>query len=737
MASCLEGAAKPARLEIWLALTLCVVFLASCSRDPNVRKLKYLTDGKKYFQAHKYQESVIEFRNALQIDGRFAEAHYQLGRAYLSLRNNQAAYRELRTAVDLDPANRDAKLELAGLLVSLRQFAEVQTMTEEVVKADPSNVRAHMILGEKYAVTRDFPNAILEMQKAVDLDPKQVEAYVALGAVYRAAGRISDAEAVYAKAIEANPKSSLARIAMAQFYFSQQKMDQAQVELEVAANLNPRGVSPRLMLGSVLIARGRADQAERLYAGLKTLAPDDPQAYRALANYYSGSGQREKAAAELKSLATAKPKDISVKAALVDTLLDLQRLKEAEATIEEPLKKNLENPELLLEDGRILIANRKYQQAILALQKSVKGEPGSAQGFYLLGVAQNAAGLPDSAKTSFTRAVQLSPQMGQAQAALASLSAAAHQPDETVHLADQAIGENPSLASPYVSKARAAMDKGDLKQGSALLEEALRRDPTSQAALAILLKLSLSQGNTQDVVKRISELRDKNPQNAGFWFLTALGQFSLKDLDKSEAGVKQAIKLDPQTTDAYSLLGQIHLAKGSAEQAKMDFRNAIMASPRRTANYGTLGSIYEKEGNWEEAKKLFRSAHEIDPASPFIADELAFIYLEHGGDVNVALSLAQDAKQKAPNSPITGDTLGWAYYKIGSIDLAIKELTESAQRAPGNPVYQYHLGMAYLTARNFDLGARSLRAALKQAPNFPYAASANSELAKIAKNQSK
>ena len=365
-----------------------------------------------------------------------------------------------------------------------------------------------MILGEEYAVTRDFPNASQEMEKAIALDPKHVEAYVALAAVYRAADRTSDAEAVYAKAIEANPKSSLARIARAQFYFSRQKMEEAQRELEVAANLDPRGVSPRLMLGTVLIARGCEDQAERLYASLKTLAPEDPQAYRALANYYSSSGQREKAVAELKSLAAAKPKDISVKVALVDTLLDLQRLNEAEAALEEPLKKNSENPRLLLAEGRILLANRNYQKAILTLQKLAKAEPGSAQGFYFLGVAQEGAGLPDSAKISFSRSLELSPQMSQAQAALADLNAKAHQQDEAVRQADLAIGKNPGLASPYVSKARALIDTGDLKQGAALLQEALRRDPGSQAALAVLLKLSVNQGNTQEVLKRISEMRD-------------------------------------------------------------------------------------------------------------------------------------------------------------------------------------------------------------------------------------
>ena len=108
------------------------------------------------------------------------------------------------------------------------------------------------------------------------------------------------------------------------------------------------------------------------------------------------------------------------------------------------------------------------------------------------------------------------------------------------------------------------------------------------------------------------------------------------------------------------------------------------------------------------------------------------LYLEHGGDVNVAVSLAQSAREKAPNSPITADVLGWAYYKLGSVDLAINEFKECTQKVPANPVYRYHLGMAYMTARRFDLATQSLRAALKQAPNFQYAASANSALEKIA-----
>ncbi len=122
-----------------------------------------------------------------------------------------------------------------------------------------------------------------------------------------------------------------------------------------------------------------------------------------------------------------------------------------------------------------------------------------------------------------------------------------------------------------------------------------------------------------------------------------------------------------------------------------------------------------------------RRPRTIDSASPFIADELAFIYLEHGGDVNVALSLAQMAKQRMPGSPVTADALGWAYYKLGAYGSAVAQLRECVQKVPNNPVYQYHLGMAYIAAGNRDSAQRALQKALKDNSNFLYSASAQGE----------
>jgi tetratricopeptide (TPR) repeat protein len=498
-----------------------------------------------------------------------------------------------------------------------------------------------------------------------------------------------------------------------------------------ASEADPRATLPRILLANLYIDAGKMAEAERLCKDLTRRAPDDPDGYGALASFYETTGQKEKAAAELQVLTAAKPKDAAIKARLTDTLIDLNRIEEAARLNQELLKASPRDPRALSSRGRILITQAKYEEAKVSLEQAAQSDPQSAAVHYLLGVAESSLGNSDSARTLFARTLKLSPGMADAAVALADLDARNGDYDDAFRLADQALRKNPDSLLAYVVAAKVAMARGNASQAETQLRSALDRDPAFLPALGAMLDLRASQGRTQEVIQRISALVLQHPRNPRLYLLLGLGYLKQNELDRAEVSVKQAIAIDRKTPDAYGVLAEISRARGAWDQAISWYKAAIEENPKKVENHMALAGLYDKQGNWEDAKRATERAHSLDPASPFIANNLAYLYLEHGGDINVALSLAQQAKQKLPDSPIVSDTIGWAYYKLGSPEAAVAQLSESVRIAPGNPNYHYHLGMAYVAAGRFSNAARSLRQALSANPDFPYAASARTALHKM------
>ena len=68
-------------IRIATACTLTAFLLlpqAACSQSPET----YLKNGKEFAGQGKYNEAILEFRNAIEKNPQFVEAHYQLGLVY-------------------------------------------------------------------------------------------------------------------------------------------------------------------------------------------------------------------------------------------------------------------------------------------------------------------------------------------------------------------------------------------------------------------------------------------------------------------------------------------------------------------------------------------------------------------------------------------------------------------------------------------------------------------------------
>jgi Tfp pilus assembly protein PilF len=204
-----------------------------------------------------------------------------------------------------------------------------------------------------------------------------------------------------------------------------------------------------------------------------------------------------------------------------------------------------------------------------------------------------------------------------------------------------------------------------------------------------------------------------------------------RDYPAAEKVLRQALEVDPSSLGAYGMLGQLYIAQGKLDQARVEFENFAKKQPTSVAAHTMIGLLLQAQGKRPEAMKKYDEVLRLDPRAAVAANNLAWMYAEDNVRLDEALQLAQAAQQQLPDSPEVSDTLGWVYFKKGMYPQAITPLTLSVEKDPNNPEYQFRLGMSYVKAGQWAQGRPYLERALKLKPDFPGADEAKKTLAMV------
>ena len=89
--------------------------------------------------------------------------------------------------------------------------------------------------------------------------------------------------------------------------------------------------------------------------------------------------------------------------------------------------------------------------------------------------------------------------------------------------------------------------------------------------------------------------------------------------------------------------------------------------------------------------------------------------------MDTAISLAQTARQLAPDSPKTADALAWADISKGGFvnnSDAVRLLQPAISKTPNDPTLLYHLGVAYERMQMRAPATMQFRQVLKLDPGF-------------------
>ena len=745
------------------AVCVLAALLTGCSRDPNVRKQKYLESGQRYFDKGQYREAEIQFENAIQVDSRFADAHYKLALAAMKLQQWPTAYQELSTTVQIiQPDTNDpnalkllyaAHLDLANLLILGRQFNDAKEHLDLLEKKRP-DADFYIARANYYAGTNDTKDALEDLKQALKLDPSRSDTYLNLAMFQMRGQDWNGAEDSFKEAVKLSPKSTNALVSLGNFYQTRGRFPEAEQAFRQAITAAADDPNPRLSLASLYMAENKPGEAEEFLRQSKKDFPNNPVGYRMLGDFYFSNNQLDKATAEYASLYRDHAKDMVVKKNYIQLLILKDRLDDARKLNDEVVKAKPDDQDAQVYKGEIEIRSGRASDAVNTLQAVLKNDPDNAVAHYQQGLAFDQLGNTNRAEAEWRDAVRLRPDIVEAHRALAGVAIHRSDASALAQEADQIIALQPSAPDGYLLRAVADIDRKNYATADENIHRSLEKQPNNPGAYVQLGNLRMAQTQFADAQRAYQQALDQDPnstdalggvlnvdlvqkqpdraiataktqlaiypKNVGFHIM--MGQLLLeqkKDLAGAEQEFKQASDLDKKNSEAMVKLGLVQNLRGATDQALQTYLDGAKINPKEVAFYLLAGGIYEAKQDWDNAKQQYQKVLQIQPDNPLASNNLAYVMLEQGGNVEVAFAMAQTARRQLPHNPNSADTLGWAFYHKGVYTSAITQFKAALKKEPDNALFNYHLGLAYAKSGQAALARQQLDRVLKINPNFP------------------
>ena len=751
-----------------MAAFLAVATLVGCGADRETRTKEFVASGDRFAADAKPREALIEYRNAVQLDPMFGEARVKLAETFEKTGDGPNALREYIRAADLLPNDIALQLKTGSYLITAHRADDALARADAVIKLEAGNVEAHVLRGNALGGLNNFEKAFEEMEEALRLDPTRGATYTQVGLVESARGRQAEAEAAFKRAVELAPTWIGGRLALANFYWASGRQSEAAQALQAALEQAPANETANHAMAIFSLATGRVREAEKYLRQLADVTKSHAAQF-SLADYYIATRRPQEAIAILTPLATSPGSEPEARRYLARAYASVGQPEKAHALVDQMLLEKPSDAQTTLLKGQLLLSEDRREDALATVKAAVSADPSSAAAQFTLGRVYAARGDVAGAETAFREVLKISPSAAAAQTELSLLqlssgstlaalnnaeAAVKNQPDRLdTRLAlvrsllaarhfDRAqlelqplLASHPEVAAVQVQKAVLAASRNDVVAARTTFEKALALEPASLEALGGLLALAMNAKDFSAARARVSQHLEKGPVTPGLLLLAARTYGSTGDIGAAEKALRRAIEMDATLLPAYAMLGQIYLDQGKLEVARQEFDNLAQRQSNPVGALTMAGMIFQAQGNSQQAKIRYERAVALDSRSAVAANNLAFLYSESGEKLEEAVRLARNATELLPDSPEVLDTLGWAYYRSGLIEVAVAPLVRSIEKDPKNGESRYHLGLVYAKVGDPVRSRESLLQALALASDAPWVPEARRALAALGQDR--
>jgi tetratricopeptide (TPR) repeat protein len=287
--------------------------------------------------------------------------------------------------------------------------------------------------------------------------------------------------------------------------------------------------------------------------------------------------------------------------------------------------------------------------------------------------------------------------------------------DKAVPLLGRVVERQPGLVDAAILLATAQQGAGQSAQAVETLERALQENPESfraQMRLAEVYEQDEQWNEAANALARAQELNPRAPMIArrrAVALLSAGRAAESRDLLLATMASGRADGKDPILL---YLLAESQRVTKDLDAAKATAEKLIAADPEDVRGLHVLSLILQDKGDVKGAEKALRDLIARDPLDANALNSLGYMFAERGERLDEAITLVQRALKIEPGNPSYLDSLGWAYFQQGQIDLADPPLTEAADKLKDSSVVQDHLGDLRFKQRRFADAAAAWERAL-------------------------
>jgi tetratricopeptide (TPR) repeat protein len=169
--------------------------------------------------------------------------------------------------------------------------------------------------------------------------------------------------------------------------------------------------------------------------------------------------------------------------------------------------------------------------------------------------------------------------------------------------------------------------------------------------------------------------------------------------DEAKAHLEKLVSANPRDLEAIMALGNVLRGrKEFAECAEVYSKGIDTITKDEKSNwviYYFRGICYERSKQWPKAEADLKKSLELYPDQPHVLNYLGYSWIDQGVHLDQGMNMIKRAVDQRADDGYIVDSLGWAHYRLGNVEEAVKQLERAVELKPEDPTINDHLGDAY------------------------------------------